>query len=84
MLRAAESAGFARNEATRDQLLRLLEKYGRDSMLKGIRICVKRGKFSPGYLEGCITHPEGQIGRRIANPFDNLLDERSDPENEVL
>ena len=64
------------------QLLQLLDKYGKEKMLEGMHICVKRGKFSPGYLEGCITHAEGKSHREIINPFTKLIEERSDQDND--
>ena len=73
MLQAAYSAGFARNEATRTQLLRLMEKYGKDKTLEGIHICVKRGKFSPGYLEGCMTREDKNDDASNGDPFLKML-----------
>lgn len=62
ILNAAQYAGFKTNPATCDALIDLYTTYGKERILEGIQICVKRGKISPGYLEGCLTRDGKKTG----------------------
>ena len=66
ILDAAQYAGFKTDQATCDSLIDLYSKYGKERVLEGIKICVKRGKISPGYLEGCLTRDEKKKTGRLS------------------
>lgn len=66
ILNAAELAGFPQNEATRTKLIDLYAEFGKDRVLEGIDICVNRGKFSPGYLRGCLTRDDQKKAGKLS------------------
>lgn len=81
ILNAAEYAGFAKSSATYDALINLYATYGKEKVLEGIQICVKRGKISPGYLEGCLKRNEKK-GAGYESPFRKMLNEMEATQND--
>ena len=54
LLNAAEDAGFARNDATRAQLIRMYADNGLQKMLDGIDSCVMHGAPNLAYLKAVL------------------------------
>ena len=63
ILNAADTAGFPKNQWTKNSIVDLFMKYGKENVMAGIAACVRQSVIKISYLQRCCENLAAGIGK---------------------